>query len=87
MKTCRRCRTAKPIEDFCIKRDAKDGRSNFCRQCAAAESHARIIRYRGPNSIAGKGANPYGLREDRIDYAAGERRWQMAAVGVRFGGR
>lgn len=36
MKTCRKCNQLKPLEDFALRREAKDGRQYKCRACASA---------------------------------------------------
>ena len=36
MKTCRKCNQTKPLEDFAIRREAKDGRQYKCRACASS---------------------------------------------------
>jgi NAD-dependent SIR2 family protein deacetylase len=33
-KECTHCGNIKPIDDFAIKNDTKDGRQPYCRKCA-----------------------------------------------------
>lgn len=35
MKTCRRCQTQKPFDQFAKRKAAKDGHHQWCRQCAS----------------------------------------------------
>lgn len=35
-KTCRKCDAEKPISEFHKKKDSRDGRHSFCKQCAIA---------------------------------------------------
>ena len=51
-KTCTRCKTVKPLDDFYVNRKAKDGRQSQCRPCTKAygakwyaENRERLLDY------------------------------------------
>ena len=41
LKTCARCKEAKPIDNFGFMKAGKDGRNYYCRECVAAQSKAK----------------------------------------------
>lgn len=40
MKTCSSCRVSKPLDEFYVMSAAKDGRQNYCAECARAKARA-----------------------------------------------
>jgi len=40
-KSCRKCRTEKPLTEFYVRKSAKDGRYNICSECDRAEAQVR----------------------------------------------
>lgn len=61
MKSCSKCKTEKPLEDFGMRKRGKDGRNPVCRVC----EKARILAWRKANpekvktqAAAWKSANP-----------------------------
>lgn len=43
LKCCSCCHEEKPLDDFCIQRKSKDGKSGYCRVCSNAREHARWL--------------------------------------------
>lgn len=61
MKICKSCNKLKSLENFCIKRDTKDGRHSQCKECKT--DYQKI--YRKTNK--GKIANSKGYNSWRIN--------------------
>lgn len=70
-KTCKKCGTTKPIEDFSASYYAKDGRDGTCRSCrrAAADSNREYRRSLiAPRARKPRGQVIYFVQAERIGY-------------------
>ena len=78
MKTCSKCRTKKPVEQFSTNSANADGRYNYCKTCAAS---ARRKRYRkDPNyfkSLASK--RKAKVRGAQVEPVSRRRVWERDA--------
>lgn len=72
MKTCKKCNTDKPLEDFYKMHKSRDGRMNECRECAKARSRrnrlASIDYYRAYDRARGNRQSEAYLSEYREKY-------------------
>lgn len=64
VKTCPRCETMKPLDDFHRQPKGKLGRTSFCKPCAmAAQKASRAVHGRAPHRRAWNLAARYGITE------------------------
>lgn len=68
MKTCLRCKTEQPFENFAKSKGTKDGYYGWCRACASAYNKTRPRQVRSPEKIREYHLrHKYGITPEQFD--------------------
>lgn len=76
VKTCRICGETKPLADFHVRKDAKDGHRNDCRDCNIVKQREYWVatnEERNAKDRARYAANRERVKQERRDFRARER--------------